>query len=170
MTAPGYADVLTALGRAHSVLLTAHVQPDGDAIGSLLTMYEYVLGLGKDVRMILQDAVPENLRFLPFVGRIEPADAVFAEAPDLAISVDASDAERLGLAHVTFYRAKQTVQMDHHRTNTRFAAVNVVREEASSSGVVVYDLLRAAGVSVTQTMAVNLYTAISTDTTTKSGW
>ncbi len=157
-------DILTAVDSAGTLLLTTHIQPDGDAIGSLLTLYEFVVSRGKKARMVLQDPVPENLRFLPYADCILPVSGLDGPADDLAISVDASDVDRLGEAAAPFFKAGQTVQMDHHRTNTRFAATNVVREEASSSGVVIYELLKLAGTDITQTMATNLYTAVSTDT------
>lgn len=164
MTAPLYGEVLGALARARSVLLTTHVQPDGDAIGSLLALYEYVAGLGRDVRMVIQDAVPGNLRFLPHSDRVERAHGLALPPCDLAISVDASDMERLGEAAPLLMACRASAQMDHHRTNTRFAGINVVREGASSSGVIVYELLTEAGAAITRDMAINLYAAVSTDT------
>lgn len=164
MTDHSFTPILSAIDRADTVLLTTHIQPDGDAIGSLLALYEYVVSRGTQARMVLQDSVPEYLRFLPFSERIQPAKVLTGASDDLAISVDAADVERLGEAAVPFFAAGQTVQIDHHRTNTRFAAMNVVCEEASSSGVVVYDLISLAGADITPSIATNLYAAVSTDT------
>ncbi len=159
-----YAEILRLIGQAERVLLCTHLAPDGDALGSMLALGSLVKRMGKQVTMICHDPVPGYLVFLPGQQAIKlPAQAA-QEHFDLAISVDASDAERLGDSHALFAKCPVTIQMDHHQTNTRFAQHNLVLAQLPASGSVVFPLFEAAGLPITREEAIYLYTAISTDT------
>lgn len=159
-----YAEILRLIGQAERVLLCTHLAPDGDALGSMLALGSLVKRMGKQVTMICHDPVPGYLVFLPGQQAIKlPAQAA-QEHFDLAISVDASDAERLGDSHALFAKCPVTIQMDHHQTNTRFAQHNLVMAQVPASGSVVFPLFEAAGLPITREEAIYLYTAISTDT------
>ncbi|MGI6670824.1 MAG: DHH family phosphoesterase [Christensenellales bacterium] len=159
-----YQDVLAHIREARTILLTTHRKADGDAMGSMLALYLYLTAIGKTVRMVVQDAVQDNLCFLPEAQQVLRAQGLTGQPDDLALSVDASDMELLGDAAEPFFAAGFTIQIDHHRTNTHFAQLNVVKDTASSAGVMVYELLEAAGATITQDIATCLYTAMSTDT------
>lgn len=159
-----YAEILRLIGQAERVLLCTHLAPDGDALGSMLALGSLVKRMGKQVTMICHDPVPGYLVFLPGQQAIKlPAQAA-QEHFDLAISVDASGAERLGDSHALFAKCPVTIQMDHHQTNTRFAQHNLVLAQLPASGSVVFPLFEAAGLPITREEAIYLYTAISTDT------
>lgn len=159
-----YAETLRLIGQAERVLLCTHLAPDGDALGSMLALGSLVKRMGKQVTMICHDPVPGYLVFLPGQQAIKlPAQAA-QEHFDLAISADASDAERLGDSHALFAKCPVTIQMDHHQTNTRFAQHNLVMAQVPASGSVVFPLFEAAGLPITREEAIYLYTAISTDT------
>lgn len=164
MTNGLYRQVIDALAEAGTVLLCTHLQPDGDAIGSMLALNEYLHNNGKQTLMVCHDLPPANLQFLPGVENIRLARDAAPGGYDLALSVDASDADRLGDAGKLFSVANRTVQIDHHQTNTMFAGINLVDTVASSSGTIICRLYEAAGMSFSRNAAINLYTAISTDT------
>ncbi|MHC1786228.1 MAG: bifunctional oligoribonuclease/PAP phosphatase NrnA [Christensenellales bacterium] len=156
--------VLRLIRDADRILLCTHLMPDGDALGSLLALGGLCGHLGKPHRMICHHGVPAYLRFLPGQEEIRLPQEVAGEAFDLAISIDASDAERLGDSAKYFYQAATTVQMDHHQTNAGFAQHNLVLEELPASGSLLFRFYETAGVPITREMAICLYTAISTDT------
>ncbi len=157
-------DILRLIGSAKHVLLCTHLAPDGDALGSMLALASLVTRLGKQTTMVCHDPVPGYLLFLPEQDKIRLPAQIGDEPFDLAISVDASDAERLGDSYALFSKCPVTIQMDHHQTNTRFAQHNLVLEQLPASGSVVFRLFEAAELSLTKQEAIYLYTAISTDT------
>lgn len=159
-----YGEILRLIGQAERVLLCTHLAPDGDALGSMLALGSLVERMGKQATMICHDPVPGYLVFLPGQQAIKLPAQVAEERFDFAVSVDASDAERLGDSHALFAKCPVTIQMDHHQTNTRFAQHNLVLEQLPASGSVVFPLFDAAGLPLTKNEAIYLYTAISTDT------
>lgn len=156
--------VLTKIKAAKRVLLTTHMLPDGDAVGSLLALNSLVSRLGVQTRMICNDPVPTYLHFLPGWQPISLPEAVEGESFDLAISIDAADWERLGRSGKAFNQVPVTIQLDHHQTNSRFAMYNLVLDEVPASGCLMGMLFKQAGLPFTRDEAIWLYTAMSTDT------
>lgn len=159
-----FAGIIGMIKASKRVLLTTHMLPDGDALGSLLSLNSLARRLGVQTRMIVNDPVPVYLQFLPGSQEIALPDAVKDEQFDLAISIDSADLERLGKSGPIFIKHEQTVQLDHHQTNTRFAKYNLVMDELPASGCLMGRLFKEAGLALTQDEAIWLYAAISTDT------
>ncbi|MDD4080243.1 MAG: bifunctional oligoribonuclease/PAP phosphatase NrnA [Eubacteriales bacterium] len=152
---------------ARRVLLATHLQPDGDAIGSVLALGSLLKQLGKETVILCQDPVPENLHFLPGWEQVASVTefASIQEHPfDLSISVDASDYARLGDCGPLFLASPLTLKIDHHATNGAFAQESYVDEDVAASGVLIYRFFEALGVAITRDVAIYLYTALSTDT------
>ena len=84
------------------IIITAHVNPDGDAIGAGLALLGGIEKLNKDcnVRFILQDKIPDRVRFLKLSDRVELYDSEKEYDFDLAICVDSATIERLSLIHI----------------------------------------------------------------------
>lgn len=155
------ADAVRFFGAQDDILLIAHVSPDGDTLGSSFALYGVLSGLGKRVQIVCEDPVPAIYRFLPFSDKtIKPEQARPAAA---AVSVDCADLMRTGTAEPLFAAAKDTLNIDHHGTNDRYAANNYVRK-AGATGELVYGVLTALGVPIGRDVATCLYAAISTDT------
>ena len=106
---------------AKKILITSHVRPDGDAIGSLIGLGLALQNAGKAVQMVLADGVPSSYRFLEGSGQVrkEP-DGDF----DTFISVDCADFKRTGKPFESFGRTD--INIDHHITNERFGALNLI--------------------------------------------
>lgn len=155
--------LIPAIRDSQSVLVTTHIQPDGDAIGSALALYHILLQKGKQVVVVCQDAIPPYLMYLPGAEQvIQPAQV---HTPyDLVISVDASDLERLGECRRFLEEGKKTIQIDHHATNTQFADINEADAGVAASGMLVMRLAMDMGCHLTPDMATCLYAAISSDT------
>ncbi len=155
--------VIEKIREGKTFLVASHVNPEGDAVGSLLGLTLVLRAMGKDVTAFLEDPVPGIYGFLPgsdtivhdLVGR-GPFDSVFA--------VDCGMKDRLGAALASFDHRGLLINLDHHATNNRFGDLNVVDAEASATGEVIYDLCMAGGLEITPEAAINLYVAIHTDT------
>lgn len=153
-----------ALEKASRILIGTHVNPDGDAVGSSLAVCHALRAMGKEVTLCCADALPGKLRFLPGAENFVQAEALEGRSFDLSIAVDCADESRLGDMGEFFFRSPVLVQIDHHPTNPLYAHVNAVDGDAAAAGCVVYRLLQAMGITVTEDIAKCLYAAISTDT------
>ncbi len=156
--------VISLISGAQRIALCCHVNPDGDALGSMLAMRLGLKALGKECEAFCQDPVPNYLSFLPGADSVRLPEAATGERFDLFLSLDVSDPGRMGRCHVLLGQAEHTAQLDHHDTNPLFMQENCVDAGASASAVLVYALLEKLGVQVTKEMAVCLYVGVSTDT------
>jgi len=147
---------------AQRIFLIAHVDPDGDTIGSTLALARALRKMGKECSVACDDLVPEALLFLPGT---EAFGTPQITGEDLIITVDVSDPDRLGNAyrHVPSLDTP-TVNIDHHVTNTMFAAVNLVQTEAAATAEIIFDLLLDWQIHVDALLATYLLTGIVTDT------
>jgi phosphoesterase RecJ-like protein len=158
-------EAVVAVLRGHErFLVTAHENPDGDALGSLLGLHLALRQLGKDSTMFMagEAPLPGEYRFLAFaeLRRAVPDDA----GERVLVAVDCANESRLGPDPEVLQRARLTVNIDHHHDNSRFGDVNLVVPEASSTSEVLVDVLRRLGVRLTAEIAEPLYTALVTDT------
>lgn len=141
--------------------LISHVSPDGDTLGSSLALYAGLVALGKHAQVTCQDPVPVIYRFLPNWEIVKkPEDVRRTKA---VISVDCADLERTGEAAFLTEQAEDTLNIDHHGTNTAFLKLNFV-EHRAAAGELVYALLAELGVAINQQIGACLYTALVTDT------
>ncbi len=160
----GLQRVVELLDGASSIAVACHLSPDGDAVGSLLALAlalrerDVPLQAGWDDDPI---ALPAQYEFLPGGDLLVPASA-FRPA-DVAVALDCASADRLGRLRERFEKAGALVNLDHHVSNTRFGAVNVVDEQASSSAEIVVQLLARMGAEITPDIATCLYTGVVTD-------
>lgn len=158
------------VARHARLLLTTHVNPDGDGLGSEAAMALWLRALGKDVHVLNDSVVPTAFTFLARHQPLETFEAERAEALfsacDALIVLDTSNRQRIGrLAPVLDRHAKPIAVVDHHVTHQAgFGDVNVIEPEASSTGEIVFDLIRESGGTVTRDIAEALYVALITDT------
>lgn len=161
MTLP--ADLSAARARldtARRVLLVTHINPDGDAIGSVLGLGLALRAAGKDVVMACADPVPELYRFLPGAGEIVMAP----EGPfDLVGVVDVSELARIGAIGARL-DGPPDLQFDHHITNPGFATLNFVDVQAASTAELLAELLPGLGLALSLDVAQCLLTGLVTDT------
>jgi bifunctional oligoribonuclease and PAP phosphatase NrnA len=165
-TASDMQAVVAALSQKDRFLVTSHEAPDGDALGSLLATELALRALGKDAVMFLGGPAPfpGEFRFLDL-----PARGLLRELPPDAgervlVAVDCASASRVGAEPGLVERAPFTINVDHHHDNPRFGDVNLVVEDASSTGEVLADVFRELGVELTAELAEALYIALVTDT------
>jgi len=157
------ADAAAKVASAQRILLTTHISPDGDGIGSGLGLAQGLAALGKEATLAIADPVPGYLRFLPGEGYVRSGE-VNEESWDLLISLDCGDWDRLGEAPGDRSLFGMVINLDHHRSNERYGDLNVVIPEASATGLLAFQLLQAVNAPVGPEAALCLYTAIATDT------
>jgi bifunctional oligoribonuclease and PAP phosphatase NrnA len=169
---PADADWLAAvaavrrLAPAGRVLLACHVNPDGDALGSML-------GFGLGLRRLgvprLQATfpgdleVPEPYAALPGLDLLVPEASAYPD-PDLMLVFDVAAESRLGALAGRLGTAGTAIVLDHHASNTRFGAVNLVDPDAAATSVVAEGLLNRLDVPLDAEIAECLYVALATDT------
>ena len=151
--------------RAHdSFVILSHVRPDGDAIGSQIALGSSLMAMGKSVRLINEDGLPENLAFLPGAGRIEapPADPVEAA---VAIALDTGTKPRLG-ARALFAASKAHIwlNIDHHVSNEYFGDLNLIDPVSPATGQILYELITRLDLPMPAETRDAIYVAVSTDT------
>ena len=160
---PQWQEATTAIKSAETILVVAHVSPDGDAIGSLLGLTESLKEMGKTVTGAIDDGVPDFLRFMPCSETVvtELGDSEF----DLIISTDCSDMERSGkVGEYGFTHSKTVINIDHHVTNTEFGDIHLVVTSAVSATEIVFDLLNHMQHDISEDVAYALLVGLVTDT------
>jgi phosphoesterase RecJ-like protein len=144
---------------AENVVITGHVHPDGDCLGSMLALYRLCQQKRVKARLLLDDEIPSFYAFLPDLDAIErPIEPIEA---DLLIVLDASDIERIG--KVREYVSAPVLNLDHHISNTGFADYLFLDPLAAATGSILYSLFRQEGIKPDELTATCLYTAIATD-------
>jgi len=157
------------IARHQRFVLTTHINPDGDAIGSEIAMTEYLRYLDKEVYIINNSSTPNNYKFLDGNEEIIVYDEnhhhqVLASA-DAYIIVDISDWERLRkIGQIIKTVSMPKICIDHHHINYKFADVDIIYEEASSTGELIYEFLTRVNYPIRGKTADALYTCILTDT------
>jgi phosphoesterase RecJ-like protein len=157
-------EVVAELRQAHKLLLTTHENPDGDALGSLLSMHWVLEQLGKDSVMYMSPdefPLPYEYRHMTFEGLIgAPPDDVQERT---VVFLDCGNIDRMP---VDFLQAEGThiVNIDHHHDNTRFGTVNLVDAGASCTAEIVWHLARELGAQLTPEIADAMYVGLVTDT------
>lgn len=142
-------------------LVTTHIDPDGDAIGSAFAFAFALQSLGKKVTVYLGDQVPYRYAFLPApqITHVVPHDTF-----DAVFVLDCGSLFRIGKGHEDVALRKPLINIDHHDTNDHFGTVNYVDNTASSTGEIIYRLLKYLKVEIDRNMADNIYAAVFTDT------
>lgn len=158
-----------AIKNAQSVVLFTHVHPDGDALGSLLSMAEILESLDKKVFCYLEEAVPYLYWFLPGNERVNTSLSDLADFTEknnevIALSLDCGDCGRLGKNSDKMMEIKPFLVIDHHTSHQNFGQYRWVDAARSSTGEMVYELAQHLGAPLSHEAAFNLYVAISTDT------
>ena len=144
-------------------LITTHVNPEGDALGSQLALAQLLEAMGKKAIMLNEHKVPYVYDFMPKSGQIRTRIDKNLDY-DIAVVMDCPTMERIGRVNEALKEGKMILNIDHHVSNAKFGKVNWINEKASSCGEMVYTLFKELDCKIDKDIAVNLYTAILTDT------
>ncbi|MCU0254662.1 MAG: bifunctional oligoribonuclease/PAP phosphatase NrnA [Acidobacteria bacterium] len=153
----------------HRFVLTTHVQPDADGIGSELALAALLRARGAAVRIVNADPLPATLAFLDVAGEVErydpPAHDPALASADAIVMLDNSDPARLGALEPAVRASRaRTVSIDHHPDPDPFWSLLVLRSGVSSTAEVVFGLAGAAGVTLPSAALNALYAGLVGDT------
>ena len=164
-TATNKLDVRAQIGDAirarRRFVLSSHVRPDGDAIGSQVAMALALRAMGKEARMVDRDPAPPPLQVFPAVTDIEVTSRI-DDPGDAVIVMECGDLGRTGVAG---FERGFVINIDHHIGNTAYGALNWFDGSAAACGEMVFDLIvNELCVPLSVDIATHLYIAILTDT------
>ena len=146
------------------VIISGHIMPDGDCVGSVAALGLALAQLGKEVTMALPDPVPELFRFLPGTADFLTGENALGGAYDTFMILDCSVPERLGGLRPLLERRLTVCNIDHHISSYSFAHYNYIDLRAAATAEIVQDLCELLGAEITPAIAACLYTGIVTDT------
>jgi phosphoesterase RecJ-like protein len=147
-----------------TVLCLGHVHPDGDVLGTLFGLGLALGAAGARVTFAGPHPVPESLSFLPGADRWQ-VWKVAPETFDVIVMTDCPNPDRSeGLIQAARGPQSRVLNIDHHPDNRRYGTINWIDPSAAATGEMIFDLVRALGLRLTPAVALNLFTAIHTDT------
>ncbi|HEX9776244.1 MAG TPA: bifunctional oligoribonuclease/PAP phosphatase NrnA [Actinomycetota bacterium] len=153
-------------GARGTIGLACHVGPDGDALGSMLAVGLALRSRGIEVAASWGSEpfeVPAALSFLPGRDLLVPP-ARFPGEPAVLLTFDAGSLDRVGTLAAAAQKAGTLIVVDHHASNDRFGAVNLVDPDAAASAVIAAELLDRLQIPLDADVASGLYTGLVTDT------
>ena len=157
--------ILAFIRRHDNFLVSGHVRSDGDALGSQLAFHHMLKKLGKKSHVVCDRGVLPDYTFLPGSAEVGGNPSDLRPPYGAVVTFDSGAWSRLERISAAIDRKATTVvNIDHHASNERFGDLNWVDPSFSSSGEMAWELVKAAGVKVDRAIALNIYTAVVTDT------
>lgn len=163
-------NIIEAINEGNNFIVTSHYSPDGDNIGSTLSMYYALKSLGKNVLYVLDDTTPTNLNFLTKEVNILKSEELNVNLSEfILITLDCGDKGRICVSEEIIKSTKMLICIDHHASNDCFGDLNYVNPKESSTCELVYNLLREYSKFldkqiIDENIATCLYTGLITDT------
>lgn len=146
-------------------LVTTHINPDGDAIGSVLAVCEFLDQRNIPAYPIIDSDIPRRFSFLPGRDRIVTPKSRRTRKPfNRVIVLDVGTEERIGNVRDLISPDATIANIDHHLSNHGFGDINILRPECSATTEILWDVANELGFDITESIATNLYTGILTDT------
>lgn len=153
--------IINKIEKSNKIGIAAHVSPDGDALGSVISFAEGLRSLGKDVTVLSKDPAPSDFDFLSLYEEYNQ-NLQFKEDLDILIAVDTANLERLSV-DLEKIKGIFLINIDHHISNDMYGDLNFVDGEAASASEIVYKFLKELNVEISKDMAKALYTGIASD-------
>ncbi|MFA5059454.1 MAG: bifunctional oligoribonuclease/PAP phosphatase NrnA [Candidatus Omnitrophota bacterium] len=150
---------------SRTIIVACHMNPDGDAIGSMLGLGFGLSKLGKKVEMLCPDKVPARYKTLPGAKRIKQHHH---QPADLAISVDCGDIDQLSRIQDVFKKSKRIVEIDHHTYRTKFGDIQLVDTAVCSVGEIIFWILSELKIPLDKRIAECLLTSTLVETSSFS--
>ena len=153
--------VFEEINKAESIVILTHENPDGDAIGTGLALYNALKQIGKNPDIIIPE-YPRIFEFLPGTSEIKKESDI--KKYDLAISVDCATIKMLNGFANYFEDAKVKISIDHHSTNTMFGDYNYINPDAPACAQILLVVLEYFKIEITKDIGTCILTGIITDT------
>ena len=152
--------ILSLIKESESIALFTHENPDGDAIGSVMAFYEFLIVMNKSVDIVMDNIPP----VFSFISNLDKAICKSDKKYDLAIVLDCANKERIGQTDNIFDRCKKKINIDHHYTNTDYGDINYVVPNAPACCQIVYYLFKDLNIPISLEMGEAIMTGVITDT------
>ena len=158
-------ELLSTINAADKILICAHTQPDGDAVGSSIALAYILNTLNKQCVIYNESDFPKWLSFLEKPSEIITNIENLPFEPELIIALDCGDPKRLGDDMNAYIKTKKSINIDHHLGNPLYGSeVNWVDSTKAATGEMIADLSKALNVSLDKALSEALYVALSADT------
>ena len=158
------AELCRALKKKDNFLLASHINPEGDAIGSILALESLLRRLNKKAIIVCEDEFPDRLSCLSSKRWNRVKDIPSGRKFGALVVADCPTLERIGSVQNFITKETEIFNIDHHISNTRFGHYNYIQPSASAAGEVVYDIFKHFKMKLNREEAMALYVSISTDT------
>ena len=159
-----YEEIWQKIANSSKIFLLSHVRPDGDAIGSQISLGASLEGIGKDVFLINEDGCPDNLKFLKGSEKILKPNN-YEGAADLCIVLDTANFERVGsTCRQLAEDCDSIINIDHHITNEKYGDQYFVDPEAPATAQIVYELICSYQLPISEESRDAIFIGLSTDT------
>ena len=155
-------EIKEKIDSSQSVAIITHINEDPDTIASCLAMKRVLENMGKRAVVYVSGTVERRIQFIGKDYEIYNPDKSYVH--DLCICIDCGDVLRIGERKALLDKIPNSINIDHHRTNTNFAQVNLVCPDAAAAGEILYYLFEELDVTIDDEIARLLFTAISSDT------
>ena len=151
---------------AKNILITSHVNPDGDTLGSMCGLYSLIeTNYKKKCDMLAVSKISKMYEYVPNIKLVKQlGEYDKSREYDLVICVDVAALDRICDGQVLFNKAKKTVNIDHHETNIGYANLNYIDGKASSTAEVIFKIAKELNWDINLDAAKSLYVGILTDT------
>ncbi|MDE6372733.1 MAG: DHH family phosphoesterase [Clostridia bacterium] len=136
-----YEEFIKAVDKSQTICLISHQNPDGDTCGSALALYRALKLYGKEQVYIYCDSVFRNSLWT--LDGIDDYNKAQINKCELAIACDCAESDRMGAYLGLFNKAKTRVNIDHHKTNSRYGNINIIEPGVSATCEVIYKLINA---------------------------
>lgn len=169
--------IVEKIKSSNNIVITSHVSPDADSLGSILTLYNIIQEYNNqyrltnsekiNVKMYVDDVLPKYINIFENYDKIEifSEDVLkkYQENIDLFISLDCANEERYGNTSKFKDIAKESINIDHHISNSMYSDINYVRE-SSSTCEIIYDLIDLFDIELNKKIGETIYLGIIGDT------
>ena len=152
--------IIESIKSAKSISVYGHINPDCDAISSMLTVSRICEKLGKDVDMYVDSDVPTKFKYLKNSNKIKKQNDL--KIHDISIAVDCGDVGRLGEMEKSFYLSKTTIAIDHHISHKEFAKITLLDGNACSTTSILFRLVKELDI-MDKDLATYIFAGIVTD-------
>lgn len=161
-----YSKIAEKLKALNHILITSHINPDGDNISSITALGMGLASLGKSVTIALVSPVPHIYKFLPYTEGIIDFNKLDEDRPnfDCAIVLDVGSLRRVGETVDIRKYTKLVLNIDHHVKTENCGDISFVDSSYSSTAEIIYNLLVDMDIKITPEIAETLYAGIMTDT------
>ncbi len=157
--------LLNAIRERGRFLITSHVSLDGDAVCSELALARVLEKLGKQSWIVNEGVIPHTLNFLPDIEKVRRWPDMPGEEWDAVFILDLGKWSRMGKLQEAISADRDfVIDIDHHRSNTGCGRISLIDPDISSTGELLYEFFKYAGMEIDSETALMLYVAIATDT------